>query len=420
MKPGSFPFSLIRQARTAFRFGRQNGFFALLKLVLGRLRNPLNGRVISKRTVVEYYGFVRKRPVGAPILPGSVPKNTINWFIPPFSFGSGGHLNIFRFVHHLETDGFECRIVIVGMPQPASAKQAHRQIGDWFFPLKGKVYLETDTLPSAHVTIATSWQTAYHVRNFMPTVHRCYFIQDYEPLFYAAGSEYAWAEATYRFGFFGITAGSWLRDKLAAEYGMITEAFGFSFDRDRYRPCPRRNPDVRQVFFYARPPTQRRAFEMGLLILDEVVRRLPDVKVVFAGWDLSDYAIPFEHANAGVVALDALPDLYSQCDAALVLSFTNLSLLPLELMACGIPVVSNRAKCTEWLLNDGNACLAEPTVESLADALCMLLESPKDRERLRTAGLETSALTDWKQEAGKVASMLQRLDRAARPAGDMP
>jgi glycosyltransferase involved in cell wall biosynthesis len=191
---------------------------------------------------------------------------------------------------------------------------------------------------------------------------------------------------------------------------MQTEAFGFSFDHERYRPGVRREPDIRRVFFYARPPTQRRAFEMGLLVLAEMAQRLPDVEVVFAGWDISSYKIPFEHVNAGVVVLDDLPDLYSQCDVALVLSFTNLSLLPLELMACGTPVVSNRAKCTEWLLNDTNARLAEPNVESLADALCAVLENAAERERIRNAGFKTASLSDWKLEAGKVAMMLRRLD----------
>ena len=36
---------------------------------------------------------------------------------------------------------------------------------------------------------------------------RFYLVQDFEPSFYAAGSEALMAEATYRFGFHGVTAG---------------------------------------------------------------------------------------------------------------------------------------------------------------------------------------------------------------------
>lgn len=402
-------YTLLRRTRTALRYGRENGLSALTALTRQKLRGRRGG-LLGKTRVIDFYDFVRARPVGSHIVPGSVPRTTVNWVIPPFGFGSGGHLNIFRFIHYLEKDGFECRIVVVGEPQPLSVEQAHKQINDWFFPLKGEIYLGIDSAPPAHITIATSWTTAYYVRNFLPTVHRCYFVQDFEPYFYATGSEYAWAEETYRFGFTAITAGSWLKEKLAVEYGMRTEAFGFSFDHDLYTPHKRREPETRRIFFYARPPTQRRAFEMGMLVLDEVTRRLPNVKVVFAGWDVSGYHIPFEHLNAGIVGLDDLPDLYSQCDVALVLSFTNLSLLPLELMACGTPVVSNRAPCTEWLLNDDNACLAAPTVERLADALCTVLEDTAEASRLRQGGFATVAATDWRVEARKVGEILRRLD----------
>jgi glycosyltransferase involved in cell wall biosynthesis len=339
-----------------------------------------------------------------------VQHNTVNWVVPLWGFGSGGHLNIFRFVNYLEQEGFDCRIVVVGESQPISSEQARRQICDWFFPVRGEVYFGIDSAPPAHITIATSWTTAYYVRAFQSTVHRCYFVQDFEPYFYAAGAEYAWAEETYRFGFFGITAGTWLKDKLATEYGMRTEAFSFAFDRDLYYPRMRREPEIRRIFFYARPPTSRRAFEMGMLVLDEVTRRIPDVKVIFAGWDVSDCHISYEHLNCGILRLDELPDLYSQSDVALVLSFTNLSLLPLELMACGTPVVSNRAPCTEWLLNEHNALLAAPTVEALADALCTVLEDPEVASRLRQGGLATAASADWQIEARKVGDILRRLD----------
>lgn len=401
--------NVLRRTRTALRYGRKNGLGALVGLTRQKLR-ARHGGLLAKTRIVDFYDFVRARPVGSPIVAGSVPRTTINWVVPPFGFGSGGHLNIFRFVHHLENEGFDCRIIVVGEPQPVSVQQARKQINDWFFPLKGAVYLGIGAAPPAHITIATSWQTAYYVRSFQSTIHRCYFVQDFEPYFYAPGAEYAWAEETYRFGFTGITAGNWLKDKLASEYDMRTYAFGFSFDHDLYTPRERREADVRRIFFYARPPTQRRAFEMGMLVLDEVTRRLPDVKVVLAGWDVSGYHIPFEHLNAGIVGLGSLPDLYSQCDVALVLSFTNLSLLPLELMACGTPVVSNRAPCTEWLLNDDNACLAAPKVEALSDALCAVLEDPVEASRLRQNGFATAAATDWRVEARKVGDILRRLD----------
>ncbi len=409
-------YHLLRRSRTVFRYGRQYGIFEMLKLLLRRLTQESRNAFL-KNDVLAFYDFTRLPPVVPALNPGEVADNTINWVVPPFSNGSGGHLNIFRFVSNLEKMGFECRIIIAGAPQPISAEQAAKEIKNMFFPLAARVYLGFDSVPAAYYTIATEWRTAYWVRSFSATRHRCYFVQDFEPWFFAMSSEYVFAEQTYRFGFVGITAGGWLKEKLASEYGMKTHAVGFSYDRDIYHPTPRRGGrNNKRVFFYARPPTPRRAFELGLLVLEEVVKRMPDVEVVFAGWDVSNYAVPFKHSDAGLLSLGELPDLYSQCDVALVLSLTNLSLLPLELMACGTPVVSNQSPSTEWLLNKNNARLAPTTVVDLADAVCAVLSDPTEATRLRDGGFVTVAATDWHSEACKLADILRGLDAANLPS----
>ena len=61
------------------------------------------------------------------------------------------------------------------------------------------------------------------MRDFRATAKKCYFVQDFEPSFFAPGSEWGFAEDTYRFGFHGITAGHWLADKLRNDYGMPTD-----------------------------------------------------------------------------------------------------------------------------------------------------------------------------------------------------
>jgi len=402
--------TLARRARTAIRYGRDNGPVALLRLVKQML---LKQPIFAKADIVSGYGFVREQQIGEPIGSQGVKAQTVNWFIPPVGRGSGGHLNIFRFVRFLEQQGFECRIVVSGDFPGLTGETVESEIRSWFFPLKARAYVGSKNAPPAHITIATAWQTAYDVRNFHSTIHKCYFVQDFEPWFYASGSAASFAEETYRFGFVGITAGNWLADMLSREYGMTTHALSFSYDRELYRPLPRKDPEKRRVFFYARPNTPRRSFELGMLVLDEVARRLPGTTVAFAGADLSNFVIPFDHTDHGIMDLNQLPELYSQCDVALVLSFSNLSLLPLELMACGVPVVSNRAPYTEWLLTDENSRLEAPTLPALANAICHLLTHPAEAEKLRQAGMATAQGTDWEVEGRKLGAALRSLDTGA-------
>jgi glycosyltransferase involved in cell wall biosynthesis len=315
----------------------------------------------------------------------------------------------------LEDHGFRHRSYIVGDNGFASGADARKVITEHFTPLQAEVHLGGEAMAPSEFIFATAWNTAYWVKRFQACAHKLYFVQDFEPHFYAHSSEYFFAEETYRLDFIGITAGHWLAEKLRHEYGMMTAAFGFSYDKDVHLPGPRKDHGPRRVFFYARHVTPRRGFELGLLGLTLLHRRNPDIEFILAGWDTSEFHIPFPHQNAGVVPHDELPELYRECDAALVLSFTNLSLLPLEIMACGCPVVSNRGPNTEWMLKDGfNAKLCDPTPQSIADTLETLLRDHDLRHGLIERGLSYAAQTDWRHEGARVARYLENLRTSGR------
>jgi glycosyltransferase involved in cell wall biosynthesis len=409
---------LKRKFAVLFRLLSSHGVLATIKYAMTRQKGVAQpARAIGSTDVFSQYSFVNLPAATSSLCVLDVPQKTINWFVPPIIGASGGYLNIFRFVDALERMGYVCRIVIVGSPpNHGSAGNVRRDIAEWYFPLKADVFFYGDDVPAAYYTFATAWWTAYWVRAFAKTVHRCYFVQDFEPLFYSAGSESCFAEDTYRFDFIGITAGDWLKEKLAAEYSMRTHSIGFSYDKAlyTYNPHSQETSDqVKRVFFYARPTTTRRAFELGLLALGEVAKRIPSMEVVFAGGDLSAYSIPFRHKNLGVLSLKDLPPLYQQCHAALVISLTNLSLLPLELMACGVPIISNKGASVEWMLNDSNSYLATPTPGCLAQAIFDVLSNEDLASRLKQAGLSFVRTTDWDDEACKIAAALDEYCSAA-------
>ncbi|MGP1684928.1 MAG: glycosyltransferase family 4 protein, partial [Giesbergeria sp.] len=308
--------------------------------------------------------------------------------------------------------------VIVSPTVHSSSEVAQKTILEHFFPLKAKVFMGFHGLPNSEFLIATGWQTAYPVRAVLGDVKKLYFVQDFEPHFYPTGTESMLAENTYRFGFFGITAGAWLARKLKDEYGMLTHPISFGVDHDCYRQRPRRDDKVKRVFFYARPPTPRRAFEFGLLVLDAVSRRLPNTQFILAGWDVSDYVIPFPHLSAGVVSPEELADVFSQCDAALIMSLTNLSLMPLELMASGCAVVSNRGECVEWLLNDDVALLTDATLESLTDALCHLLQDDQARLAQCQRAMTFARQQHWEASAETFMQGLLSARKALAPANE--
>ncbi len=334
---------------------------------------------------------------------------TLQWVVPNFGYGSGGHLNIFRFINHLADMGYQQRMVILPPHDWKSPVQATELIEKWYHPLKAEVALGINAFEPSHATIATGWQTAYWVEKFQSTREKFYFVQDFEPAFYANSSDYHLAENTYRLGLKGITAGPWLSKKLHEDYGMKTGAVSFGCDTDFYRPKPRRKSRNFNILFYSRHVTKRRLFELGVCALDGACKECPEVAVIFAGGDVSGFKIPFHHLNAGQLSLGELPDLYSQCDLSLVLSGTNLSLLPLELAACKCPVVMNDAPSSRWLLSDEEAYYAPPCPEMMAKVLINAVKDTKGRRSRAEKAFALSQRSSWKEQAKKMSDYLRAL-----------
>lgn len=398
---------------------REEGVLSLLIRARRRMRpspphaGPSSGiaALLKKTDVIGFYDFVLTADAGVMSASDSadLDQRTINWLIPDFGIGSGGHLNIFRYIQMLEARGYKNTICLIGGHRHSSPAQAKALICEHFFQLEAEVVFGAENLKSAYFSFATSWITAYALRGFGATAHKLYFVQDFEPAFYAHGSEYDFAEQTYKLGFTGVCAGNWLSEKLSRDYGMPCYSLGFSYDRELYKPTPRRESQVKRVFCYCRPPTIRRGLETAMLALDLVGREMPDVKFIFAGWDMGNYRFPHEHLNAGVLSLKELPDLYSQCDVGLVISFTNLSLLPLELMACGCVVVSNDGPNNEWLLNGSNCVMTESSPAEIAAGIVDILKSDEKRLALAQQAKVFAASTNWELEGEHLDSILQQL-----------
>lgn len=338
-------------------------------------------------------------------------KITVNWVMPPMGRESGGHINIFRFILGLEARGIECRVIICldGIPHYAKETEAqlHNNICEWYGPFQGHVYYQDD-MPQAEITVATGWQTAYLVNQFRGTGHKCYFVQDFEPHFFPVGAEAAFAEQTYKFGFTGVTAGSWLSELLRSKYGMTTFPMSFSYDKSLYYKRERRNKDITRILCYVRAHTARRGWELMDLALEIINERDPSIEFILAGGavDLSNSS--YTAFNPGSVPVQELGDLYSQTDLAVILSFTNLSLLPLEVMSCGVPVITNKGSNVEWLLSEGGAIFSEPTPTAIADAVIKTLSLSKDEyQAVADKGLAFAQSTSWDKQFDRLASVFE-------------
>lgn len=332
-------------------------------------------------------------------------KLTINWIMSPPGKGSGGHQNLFRFIRYLEQTGHDCRVYLYSTIDQRTVSEIKNVLKDSYPKTKAKISWFSGEVDRADATFATGWETAYPVFNCGSGGKKFYFVQDFEPYFYPVGSEYILAENTYRFGFYGITAGGWLSLKLSRDYGMETDFFEFGAEKDLYKhtnESPRK-----EIFFYARPVTARRGFELGIMTLELFHKKHPEYIINLAGWDVSDYDIPFPYKNLKTLDLNELSSLYNRCSAALVLSLTNMSLLPLELLACGTIPVVNDGENNRLVSNNPYIAYAPSNPVALAEKMSAVVSRNDSIIYAQKAAASVSS-QGWEKSGQKFVDLVEK------------
>ncbi len=319
------------------------------------------------------------------------------WIMPPPGKGSGGHMNIFRFIQALEKAGHKCS-VILDLDKTQGSTEHVKAVMDGYPETQAQDFmiwlkdLDEKSLRNYDAIFATSWETAYSSYSLGTQVERFYFIQDFEPYFYPMGSLYSLAENTYKFGFYGVTAGKWLAKKLSDDYSMSTSSYDFGSEESLYKLTNR--GARKSILFYARPYTERRGFEMGILALELFHVKHPEYKILFAGWDTSNYEIPFPYENLKTLEINELSAIYNECEAGLVLSYTNMSLLPLEIMACGAIPVVNDAPNNRMVSSNKFIAYSDNSPHAIASKLSEVI-SRNDKSDYRKSAADSVKTNSW-------------------------
>lgn len=379
--------------------------------------SPLpRGTIVGPRPVEECLEAAAEvwRHGPAPLLPPQRnlmqrSRLRIAMVIPPFSRGSGGHNTLFQLFSRLEGRGHVCTVWVQdfdGLLNGVWESVLRHNIVEYFAPIRAPVYKGFDRWHGADVVIATGWQTAHPVLRLDRCYARAYLVNDHEPDFYAPSAERLLAADTYRHGLHCLAASPWLRDLLIERYGASADAFTLGVDRDNYQPRPiERRRDT--VVYYARPETPRRAVPIGLLSLAELHRRRPDLRIVLFGSD-DPPATPFPYEHVGIVSPVQLSWLYSQATVGLCLSLTNFSLMPKEMLACGLPCVELAGISAESIFGgDGPLELAPPDPRSIADSIELLLDDRDRWERRSREGREFVVSHTWERATDEIEAGLR-------------
>lgn len=354
------------------------------------------------------------REQGVRAAPGAIDFEAmdIHWIVPDFARGGGGHMTIFRTIRHLEMMGHTCTIWIERRDFHVSADEAYDDIVKHFQCVGAKVRFVSPALYHAtgDIVVATGWTTAYVAAACSGFKERFYFVQDHEPSFYAMGTDALLARGSYDLDLACVCASPWLQKILSERYGRWSRGFHLAYDSDVYSRDGKTTrlgaeDGTIRVCLYARDHTPRRAIGLALMALDEMGRRGLPIEVHFFGQDdLPFDEVPYDAVNHGILSSEELAILYRSCDLGICFSATNYSLIPQEMMACGLPVVELEGDSTQAIFPEGVVTLAGPNPFDIADKVEAFVLDRAKREDQAQRAFDWVGQFDWRSSAEHVAA----------------
>lgn len=326
---------------------------------------------------------------------------------PPPGKGSGGHNTLFRFSKILSKEGIAVAFNFdIELRDLDEKRQSHleKQVWDWF-GIEIAVVSGAGSLLRARSVMATSWVTAYVIKNLHIQTECFYFVQDLESQFYPNGSYRQMADATYDFGFSALSAGPWIAQKLEDRGTEVVDHFVFgSFS---HADCPDfqelKDRGAIRIFLYERSNTDRRGLEVAYLALEKLYSRRQDFVVIAAGDDKEVLKGNFPILKLGILSNEDLQRAICSCQVGVALSYTNKSLLPDEILGHGRVLVTNGGPNSTWGMDEfGQQIFIGSDPNSLREALSDALDFAQ-------SGVSTKKRqVSWEQAMGPAAKTLAK------------
>jgi hypothetical protein len=141
------------------------------------------------------------------------------------------------------------------------------------------------------------------------------------------------------------------------------------------------------------------------LALELFAKRQPQIEIHLFGERLDD--VNFKCISHGLVSPAKLNEIYGQCFAGLCLSFTNVSLVPYEMLAAGCIPVMNDAEHNRIVLDNPYVCYSAPTPHAIAKALEDVVQTPDFGALSLTAAKSVRSIT-WDDAGAAVDAAFRR------------
>lgn len=339
------------------------------------------------------------------IAPGKV--RTITFIITRMVRFHGGQTSVLHLGTELEKLGIKVSYLSY---KPQSVEEMEICAKANLPEFRGRLYhfnrylaaIKAGKISEPDVIVATSWDTVSFTKKFAKS-YKMYFVQDYEPLFYNFGEEYLMCRDTYLQGLHMVSLGPWNKYMIERECSDITVAgalngsMGNDGGSDRKLnisvidfPCDKSGYTHFERKFENYGAKKKLTLAVYLKYYGKRLPNLIPYMLVNTAEKLKKEGIELEvlyfgeaktfnaagGKNLGQLTKAEMNELYRKADFGMVASMSNISLVPYEMHAAGLPVIEFADGTYPFFFGKNTALLTRIGERDIADILLSAVKCP--------------------------------------------
>ena len=366
--------------------------------------------IVEKRQVKE-----RLDPYDTSVIVNRKPAQVqkITFVVERMAKYNGGQTSILRLGTELSKLGYDVGYAVY-KPQTKSDMEecASTNLSNY----KGTMYTNKYLSKlNSDIVIASSWDTVPVVKKMKG--YKMYFLQDYEPYFYSFGELFLMAKKTYEQGLHMVSLGKWNKEMVEKNCNVVSpvDCVEFPYESKEYPHCKRdystygKKKDFILAVYLKYDGKRLPSVTQYLLkhVKEEFAKDGINLHIKYFGEDKSFHCEG--GANLGMLSKKQLLSLYRKADFGMVASMSNISLVPYEMLATGLPLIEFEDGTFSYFFPENSAILTSLSYEDLYRKIKKVIEKPQllqDMHDTSQAYLETLS---WAKTGKQFSDILEKL-----------
>lgn len=327
---------------------------------------------------------------------------------------SGGHTSILRIGTQLAKYGYDVTYLSLGNQSVKKMdKIAKENLNDY----QGK-FVRSECNQIFDVVMATSSNTVPYVLKMHG--YKLYFVQDYEPIFFPWGDRFFTAKYTYEMGMHMISLGAWNKkmiEQQSKSKNLKIDVLSFPYEPKEYIYKKRNYMAYKQkkklkIAVYLKNAGRRLPSivpEMLSFLKREFEKDEINLEISYFG---ENKRVKYSGGiNLGKLSKDALMHLYQESDFGMCFSLSNISLVPYEMIATGLPIIELEDGSFKDFFGDKAAILTDISYKNLYFKMKEYINYPHKIEQMMKNAMHNLETVSWDKTGYELVQILENVKK---------